>query len=115
SVTSRRAASPLGPSHAATALPMMRFAMITMRDTLLHRRRIRQHYGVGCAAMSMDNDLTAKAVAAAELLETIAADLKALAGLDEELRIRLVTAAGRLSRPDRYSRKALGKALARAR
>lgn len=65
--------------------------------------------------MSAENDLTAKAAAAAELLETIAADLRALAGLDEELRIRLVTAAGRLSRPDRYSRKALGKALARAR
>lgn len=65
--------------------------------------------------MSADNDLTAKALAATELLETIAENLKTLAGLDEELRIRLVTAAGRLSRPDRYSRKALGKALARAR
>src|SRR5262249_53563182 len=38
-----------------------------------------------------------------------------LAQLPEELRIRLVTAAGQLSRPDRYSRKALGKELARAR
>lgn len=65
--------------------------------------------------MSAENDLAARALAATELLETIAADLKALATLDEELRIRLVTAAGRMSRPDRYSRKALGKALARAR
>jgi NAD(P)-dependent dehydrogenase (short-subunit alcohol dehydrogenase family) len=50
-----------------------------------------------------------------EHLEELAGDLKKLADLDEELRIRLVTAAGQLSRPDRYSRKALGKALARAR
>jgi len=53
--------------------------------------------------------------AAVELLEQLGAELPSLAKLDEELRIRLVTAAGQLSRPDRYSRKALGKALARAR
>ncbi len=41
-------------------------------------------------------------------------DLPQLAKLDEELRIRLVTAAGMLSRPDRYRRKALGKALDKA-
>ncbi|HEX7838851.1 MAG TPA: hypothetical protein VF469_15345, partial [Kofleriaceae bacterium] len=50
-----------------------------------------------------------------ELLEQFGTDLRALAELDEPLRIRLVTAAGQLSRPDRYSRKALGKVLARQR
>jgi len=50
---------------------------------------------------------------AIELLEQLGADLRALAEIDEALRIRLVTAAGQLSRPDRYSRKALGKVLAR--
>ena len=50
-----------------------------------------------------------------ELLEQLGGDLRALAELDEALRIRLVTAAGQLSRPDRYSRKALGKVLARQR
>jgi len=50
---------------------------------------------------------------AIELLEEIGADMPSLATLDEELRIRLVTAAGQLSRPDRYTRKALGKALTR--
>jgi len=52
---------------------------------------------------------------AIELLEAVAGDLRQLADLDEELRIRLVSAAGRLSRPDRYSRKALGKQLLRQR
>ncbi|HMG54703.1 MAG TPA: SDR family oxidoreductase [Kofleriaceae bacterium] len=52
---------------------------------------------------------------AIELLERLGADLRALAEIDEPLRIRLVTAAGQLSRPDRYSRKALGKVLARQR
>ena len=50
-----------------------------------------------------------------ELLEAIGADMPRLAQLDEPLRIRLVSAAGQLARPDRYSRKALGKALARER
>jgi NAD(P)-dependent dehydrogenase (short-subunit alcohol dehydrogenase family) len=49
------------------------------------------------------------------LLEQLGGDLRALAEIDEPLRIRLVTAAGQLSRPDRYSRKALGKVLARQR
>jgi len=70
---------------------------------------------LGCTAMSADDELKQRALAAAELIEEIAADLKTMAVLDEDLRIRLVTAAGQLSRPDRYSRKALGKALARAR
>ena len=38
---------------------------------------------------------------AIDLLEQIGGDLRALAELDEPLRIRLVTAAGHLSRPDR--------------
>ncbi len=63
----------------------------------------------------MSDDLEERARAAAELIEELGADLKRLAALDEALRIRLVTAAGQLSRPDRYSRKALGKALARQR
>jgi len=41
--------------------------------------------------------------------------MRQLADLDEPTRIRLVSAAGQLARPDRYSKKALGKALARAR
>ncbi len=57
----------------------------------------------------------AKLREAIELLEAIGADMRQLADLDEPLRIRLVSAAGQLARPDRYSRKALGKALARAR
>jgi len=57
----------------------------------------------------------AKVLEAIELLEQVGGDLRALAELPEPLRIRLVTAAGQLSRPDRYSRKALGKVLARQR
>lgn len=60
----------------------------------------------------MDVDKLREAI---ELLERLGGDLRQLADLDEDLRIRLVTAAGQVSRPDRYSRKALGKALARAR
>ena len=52
---------------------------------------------------------------AIELLEYLGADLRNLAELDEPLRIRLVSAAGQLSRPDRYMRKQLGKVLARQR
>jgi NAD(P)-dependent dehydrogenase (short-subunit alcohol dehydrogenase family) len=62
-----------------------------------------------------EDDLEARVRAAVELLESLGGSLPRLAELDEELRIRLVSAAGQLSRPDRYSRKALGKALARAR
>jgi NAD(P)-dependent dehydrogenase (short-subunit alcohol dehydrogenase family) len=60
-------------------------------------------------------ELEARALAAAALLEEIAGDLRILADLDPDVRLRLVTAAGQVSRPDRYARKALGKALARAR
>jgi NAD(P)-dependent dehydrogenase (short-subunit alcohol dehydrogenase family) len=56
-----------------------------------------------------------KVLDAIELLEQLGGDLRALADLAEPLRIRLVTAAGQLSRPDRYSRKQLGKVLARQR
>src|SRR5438067_12669251 len=63
----------------------------------------------------MSDDLEARVRAAIELIEALGDDLPRLAELDEELRIRLVSAAGVLSRPDRYRRKALGKALARAR
>ncbi|HSD86243.1 MAG TPA: SDR family NAD(P)-dependent oxidoreductase [Kofleriaceae bacterium] len=65
--------------------------------------------------MSDDDDLKERARKAVELLEHLGSELPKLAELDEDLRIRLVTAAGQLSRPDRYSRKALGKALARQR
>jgi NAD(P)-dependent dehydrogenase (short-subunit alcohol dehydrogenase family) len=52
---------------------------------------------------------------AIEVLEALAADPAALAALDEALRVRLATAAGMLSRPDRYTRKAMNKALLRGR
>jgi 3-oxoacyl-ACP reductase-like protein len=47
-------------------------------------------------------------------LEELGEDMSKLAELDEPTRIRLVSAAGQLARPDRYQRKALGKALHRA-
>jgi NAD(P)-dependent dehydrogenase (short-subunit alcohol dehydrogenase family) len=50
-----------------------------------------------------------------ELLEALAADPAAVAGIEDGLRIRLGTAAGLLSRPDRYTRKAMNKALLRER
>ncbi|MBA3452333.1 MAG: SDR family NAD(P)-dependent oxidoreductase, partial [Deltaproteobacteria bacterium] len=52
---------------------------------------------------------------AIELLERLGGDLRQLADLDEPTRIRLVKAAGQISRPDRYRRKQLGKVLARQR
>ena len=60
-------------------------------------------------------DLAARVQAALPLLEELAGDLRKLAALDEPTRIRLVTATGMLSRPDRYSRRNLGKALMRQR
>jgi NAD(P)-dependent dehydrogenase (short-subunit alcohol dehydrogenase family) len=63
----------------------------------------------------MADDLDNRVRAVIELIEQLATDLPKLADLDEALRIRLVSAAGQLSRPDRYTRKALGKALARQR
>jgi NAD(P)-dependent dehydrogenase (short-subunit alcohol dehydrogenase family) len=67
---------------------------------------------VNIRALPIDDD---KLRAAIELLEQIGDDMPSLATLDEPTRVRLVSAAGRLARPDRYSRKALGKALARER
>jgi NAD(P)-dependent dehydrogenase (short-subunit alcohol dehydrogenase family) len=52
---------------------------------------------------------------AIELLEHLGGDLARLAEIDEDDRRRLVIAAGQVSRPDRYTRAALGKAVARAR
>lgn len=54
-------------------------------------------------------------LAALETLEALASDLRQLAHLDEPTRVRLATAAGALSRPDRYTRKALSKELTRQR
>lgn len=48
-----------------------------------------------------------------EALESLADGMDKLAELDEPTRVRLVSAAGKLARPDRYQRKALGKALNR--
>jgi NAD(P)-dependent dehydrogenase (short-subunit alcohol dehydrogenase family) len=62
-----------------------------------------------------DDDLQKRTLEAVELLESLGNELPKLAQLDEALRIRLVTAAGQLSRPDRYMRKALGKRLMRDR
>nr|HEX4316286.1 SDR family oxidoreductase [Kofleriaceae bacterium] len=58
--------------------------------------------------------LEARVLELAAALEELGADLAQLAALDDALRVRLVTAAGRLARPDRYSQKALGKAIHRA-
>ncbi|MEO8701384.1 MAG: SDR family oxidoreductase [Kofleriaceae bacterium] len=50
-----------------------------------------------------------------DFLEELANDLPQLAELDDATRIRLVSVTGMLSRPDRYTRKALSKAVARVR
>src|SRR5450432_4489973 len=65
--------------------------------------------------MSADDEFRRRSLASIELLEELAEDLRKLADLDEDLRIRLSTAAGKLSRPERYQRKNLGKVLARQR
>ena len=52
---------------------------------------------------------------AIELLEELCGDAQTLAELPDDVRTRLMTAAGQLSRPDRYIRKALSKALIRVR
>jgi NAD(P)-dependent dehydrogenase (short-subunit alcohol dehydrogenase family) len=57
----------------------------------------------------------AKLREAIETLEALASDPSALAEVDDELRIRLATAAGQISRPDRYMRKAMNKVLQRGR
>ncbi len=62
--------------------------------------------------MALEADDIAKAI---EILEYLAGDLRRLGEMDEPTRIRLVSAAGQLARPDRYSRKNLAKVLARQR
>jgi NAD(P)-dependent dehydrogenase (short-subunit alcohol dehydrogenase family) len=62
-----------------------------------------------------DDDLSARVRAAVELLESLAGDAETLASLDDDLRLALVVAAGAVSRPDRYKRKALSKAVVRER
>ncbi|MEZ4402467.1 MAG: SDR family oxidoreductase [Kofleriaceae bacterium] len=52
-------------------------------------------------------------IALVELLERFAEQPEAVAELSDELRRRLMVAAGQLSRPDRYTRKAMRKGLTR--
>src|SRR5262245_55718323 len=59
--------------------------------------------------------LAAAVESALALLEAVAVNPAPLAVLDDKLRARLMIAAGKLSRPDRYTRKALSKALVRER
>jgi len=61
------------------------------------------------------SDLRDRITVAVEVLEAIAADLRLVADLDDDTRRRLMLAAGAVSRPDRYSRRALGKQLVRNR
>jgi NAD(P)-dependent dehydrogenase (short-subunit alcohol dehydrogenase family) len=67
----------------------------------------------GVPAENAVTEVLARAGEAVELLEQLAGDLRLLATLDEDTRRRLLVAAGAVSRPDRYTRKAFGKALAR--
>lgn len=65
--------------------------------------------------MSDDHNLLDQIQKAAELLERIHEDRGVLAGVDRDLRERLLTAAGQVSRPDKRARKALAKAQNRQR
>ncbi|MEQ9497535.1 MAG: SDR family oxidoreductase [Deltaproteobacteria bacterium] len=58
-----------------------------------------------------DEELRRRAEQAARLLEAIEADRGVLAGLDRDLRVRLMAAAGRVSAPDRRAERKLRKAL----
>ncbi len=60
-----------------------------------------------------DDDLVRRAEEAAALLEAVAEDRGVLADLDRDLRVRLMTAAGRVSAPDRREKKKLSQALNR--
>ncbi len=60
-----------------------------------------------------DDDPDARAAAAADLLEELLAEPRRVAELGHEVRRRLMVAAGQLSRPDRYTRKAMRKGLER--
>jgi NAD(P)-dependent dehydrogenase (short-subunit alcohol dehydrogenase family) len=70
-----------------------------------------------CAAVndpgitSSDIDWPTELARCAELLEAVAEDHTRLSLVDRELRCRLVTAAGRVSRPDRLAKRALASAL----
>lgn len=64
---------------------------------------------------AMSESLQERVETAAALLEELGQDFARLADLDEALRVRLVAAAGLVSRPDRYKKKALSKAMARDR
>jgi NAD(P)-dependent dehydrogenase (short-subunit alcohol dehydrogenase family) len=61
----------------------------------------------------MPADLAVQVTQALPLLQYLADDIRRLADIDEALRIKLVSLAGALSRPDRYTRRALGKAISR--
>ena len=54
--------------------------------------------------------LIARLEASADLLEAIDQDRALLVDVDKALRERLLTAAGRVSRPDKHARKALARA-----
>jgi NAD(P)-dependent dehydrogenase (short-subunit alcohol dehydrogenase family) len=69
----------------------------------------------GAGVDELSPELMARVREATELLEELGADFRKLAQIDDETRLRLVRAAGPLARPDRYSRKALAKVLARQR
>ncbi len=58
-------------------------------------------------------DAEARAAAAAALLEELLADPRRIAEMSDDVRKRLLVAAGQLSRPDRYQRKAMRKGLQR--
>ncbi len=60
-------------------------------------------------------DVAERVIAAIEMLEHLERSPETLVALDQPLRIRLMSLAGRLSRPDRYVRKALAKAAVRER
>jgi NAD(P)-dependent dehydrogenase (short-subunit alcohol dehydrogenase family) len=68
----------------------------------------------GCAEPNAEQ-LTAQVAEMLPLLDYLAGDLRRLAVLDEALRVRLSTVAGALSRPDRYTRRALSKEITRQR
>jgi len=76
---------------------------------------MRRLYCYTRSAVPDDDDDNDRVTIAIALLERYAEDLSRLAELDEPTRIRLCTAAGKLSRPDRYMRKHLGKQLLRDR
>ena len=111
SVTARRAASPVGPSQVAIALPFRRLVMIMRRgpyliDSACARLRSR------CRA---DDDFRARASPRSSCSRSSAAICAARATSTRSCGSGWSTAAGQLSRPDRYTRKALGKVLARQR